>query len=137
MPKFPLEYHTAVFAAAAAAVLESAFVVEDMISPPWCPGDLHTSQVLFGIGLQPRLGGRIRLLHAFAIGPLTTHPVREGAPFLILAETSPTFGCSQYVSSIPVYYTQFFDVYVLYLSSVAECGRHPSPRIAVIFLATV
>ena len=35
------------------------------------------------------------MLHAvLVIWPLTTHPVRDGAPFLLLMGTPPTFGCS-------------------------------------------
>ena len=39
-------------------------------------------------------GGGIHLMLALVIRPLTTHPSRDGAPFLLLIETPPTFGRS-------------------------------------------
>ena len=39
-------------------------------------------------------GGRTHLLLASVISPLTTHPFRDGAPLLLLMETSPTVGGS-------------------------------------------
>ena len=38
-------------------------------------------------------GGTLSLL-ALVIVPLTTHPFRDGAPFLLLVETPPTYGRS-------------------------------------------
>ena len=38
------------------------------------------------------MGGRTHLLLALAIRPLTTHPFRDGATFLPLTTTTPTFG---------------------------------------------
>ena len=41
-------------------------------------------------------GGRTHLLLAVVvIEPLTTHPFRDGAPFLLLIETPPTLGLSR------------------------------------------
>ena len=37
---------------------------------------------------------RTHLLLVFVIRPFTTHPFRDGAPFLLLVETPPTFGRS-------------------------------------------
>ena len=39
-------------------------------------------------------GGTHLLLLALVISPSTTHPFRDGAPFLLLIETPPTFGRS-------------------------------------------
>ena len=39
-------------------------------------------------------GGRTHLLLALVIRPLTTHPFRDGAPFLLLIGTLPAFGRS-------------------------------------------
>ena len=39
-------------------------------------------------------GGGTHLLLALVIWPSTTHPFRDGAPFLLLIETSPTIGRS-------------------------------------------
>ena len=38
--------------------------------------------------------GRTHSLRALVIWPLTTHSFRDGAPFLLLTETPPTFGRS-------------------------------------------
>ena len=48
-------------------------------------------------GRQPNLyaynrGGGTHLSLALIVLPLTTHPFRGGASFLLLAETPPTFG---------------------------------------------
>ena len=47
-------------------------------------------------------GGRTHLLLALIIGPLTTHPFRDGAPFLLLLKTLPTFGRSVRFFHIPI-----------------------------------
>ena len=39
--------------------------------------------------------GGTHLLLVIVICPLTTQPFRDGAPFLLLIETPPTFGCSR------------------------------------------
>ena len=39
-------------------------------------------------------GGRTHSLLALVIRPSTTHPFLDGAPFLLLVETFPTFGRS-------------------------------------------
>ena len=43
---------------------------------------------------RERGGGRTHLLLALVIRPLTTHPFRDGEPFLLLIETPPTFESS-------------------------------------------
>ena len=43
-------------------------------------------------GTGGRGAGRTHLLLTLIIWPLTTHPVRDEAPFLLLIETPPTFG---------------------------------------------
>ena len=73
-----------------------------------------------GRGMEGR--GRTHLLLALVIWPLTTHPFRDGAPFLLLRETPPTFGVC-YASS--VYYIQI--VCLSYTSPV-------SPSAATIYL---
>ena len=53
--------------------------------------------------LRRRWEGRTYLLLALVMWSLTTHPFRDGAPFLLLIETSPTFG-AHYAFS--VYYIE-------------------------------
>ena len=69
------------------------------------------------------------MLLALVILPLTTHPFRDGAPFLLLIETPTTFGRS----------LRFFHILhgncllILSPSCFAVCGHHLSPRIAIVF----
>ena len=67
--------------------------------------------------------GRTHVLLALVIWPLTTHPFREGVPFLLLIETRPTFGRS--LRFFP--YIAYMYVYIL-LSPDAE--RPPSRLLA-------
>ena len=60
---------------------------------------------------------------------MTTHPFRDGAPFLLIIETPPTFGRP----------SRFFHIshenclLILSLTCFAVCGHHLSPRIAIVF----
>ena len=71
----------------------------------------------------------IYLLLALVIWPLTTHLFRDGAPFLLLVETPPTFGRS----------LRFIHIrhrnrsLILSSSCFAVCGHHLAPRIAIVF----
>ena len=47
-----------------------------------------------GEGAYSFVGRRTHSLLALLIRPLITHPFRDGAPFLLLIETPPTFGSS-------------------------------------------
>ena len=69
------------------------------------------------------------MLLALIISPLTTHPFRNGAPFLILIETPPTYERS--LRSFHVLHRNCLRV--LSASCFAACGHHLSPRIAVVF----
>ena len=106
----------------------------------WCTGGKGTE----GIGWETRLwcreskrcilaglGGGTHLLLAFLshLAIDHAHPFRDGAPFLLLIETPPTFGCS----------VRFFHILhkkcllILFPSCFAVCGHHVSPRIAIVF----
>ena len=62
--------------------------------------------------------------------PLTTHPFRDGAPFLLLVETPPTFGRS--LRFCP--YITKKKVWLSYPHSCfAVCGHHLSPKLAIVF----
>ena len=69
------------------------------------------------------------LLLALVISPLTTHPFRDGAPFLLLVETPPTFRRS--VRFFRSLHLHFF--LILYPSALAVCGQHLSPRGSIVF----
>ena len=74
-------------------------------------------------------GGGTHLLLALVISSLTTHPFRDGAPFLLLVQTRTTFGRS----------LLFFHILhrncslTLSPACFAVCGHHLSPRIAIVF----
>ena len=68
-------------------------------------------------------GGGTHLLLALAIWPLTTHPFRDGAPFLLLIETPPTFGRS----------LRFFHIYYIE-NACLSYPRPASPSAATIYL---
>ena len=70
-------------------------------------------------------GGGAHLLLTLAVSPLTTHPVRDGAPFLLLKEIIPTFGRSLHR------FHKLRGVFlpVLSPSCFAVCAHHLSPRI--------
>ena len=87
-------------------------------------GDLHPTRSCLGGG-----EGRTHLFLAFVSQPLTTYPFRDGAPFLLLTETPPTFGRSFRGFHIPVVHRNF--LLVLSPSCFAPCGHHLSPRIAI------
>ena len=70
-------------------------------------------------------GGGTHLLLALVLGPLTTHPFRDGAPFLPLTETPPIFERSW--SFCEMYY--LFFLLNLSPSCFAFCGHRLSPRI--------
>ena len=77
-----------------------------------------------------RPGGRgegTRLLLALDNGPLTMRPFRDGAPFLLLIETPPTYIC--YIESVCESYRS--------PSWFVVCGHHLSPRIAIVFSPTL
>ena len=74
-------------------------------------------------------GGRTHLLLALFVWSLTTHLLRDGAPFLLLLETPPTFGRSLRFLHILHKNCLLF----LSLSCFAVCGHHLSPRIAIVF----
>ena len=73
--------------------------------------------------------GHTHLLVDLVTRPLTTHPFRDGAPFLLLIETPPTFGRSERLFHIPR------NTVLLILSpfSLAVSGHHLSPSIAIVF----
>ena len=74
-------------------------------------------------------GGGTHLLLALVIRPLTTHPFRDGAPFLLLIGTPPTFG-----RSLRFFYTLHVKILlILSLSCFAVCGHHLSHRITIVF----
>ena len=60
---------------------------------------------------------------------MTTHPFRDGAPFLLLIEICPTFRCSSRLFHI------LHKIVTLTLcpSCFAFCGHHVSPGIAIVF----
>ena len=64
-------------------------------------------------------GGRTHVLLAFVIGPLTTHPFRDGAPFLYPIETPPTFG-----RSVRFFYIPYDFVCLSYLLPLWEGGGY-------------
>ena len=66
---------------------------------------------------------------ALAMISLTTHPFRDGVPFLLLIETPATFGCALRFSHM--LHRNF--LLILSPSWFAVCGHHPSPRIAIVF----
>ena len=69
-------------------------------------------------------GGRTHLLLALVIGPLTTHPLRDGAPPLLLIETPPTLG-----RSLRLYHMLHRKLLlILPPSCFAVCRHHLSPR---------
>ena len=74
-------------------------------------------------------GGGTHLLLALVIWPLTTHPFRDRALFLLVVETPPTIGRS----------LRFFNrlhrnlLLILSPSCFTVCGHHLSPRIAIVF----
>ena len=77
-------------------------------------------------------GGRTPLLLAVVIWPLTTHPFREGEPFLLLIKTPATFGRPwRFFYMLHRNYSE----YLLILSPCcfAFCGHHLSARIVVVF----
>ena len=69
------------------------------------------------------------MLLALVISPLTTHPFQDGAPFLLLTETPPTFGRSLCLFHI----LHRNCLLILSPSCFAVCGHHLSPRIAIVF----
>ena len=92
---------------------------------------IFLSGVVASTGSNRDMGGRggTHLLLDSVVWPLTTHPFRDGAPFLLLIETPPTFRRS----------LRFFRVLhrncLLILSPFCftVCGHHLSPRIAIVF----
>ena len=73
-------------------------------------------------------GASSSVAYHVVIWPLATHPFRDGAPFLFLIETPPTFGRS----------LRFFHILhrncllILSSSCFAVCGHHLSPKIAIV-----
>ena len=66
---------------------------------------------------------------ALVFWPLTTHPFPDGAPFLLLLETPQTFG-----HSVRFFHTLHITFSLISSASyLAVCGRHLSPRIAIVF----
>ena len=80
-----------------------------------------------GEGLIPLTNSSqgIRFLLALVIRRLTTHPFRDGAPFLPLIETPPTFGRS--LSVFHILHRNF--LLILFPSRFTDYGHHLSPRI--------
>ena len=74
-------------------------------------------------------GGRTRLLLALVIWPLTTHPFRDGVPFLLLIETPPTV--RRPLRCFHILHGNF--LLILSPSCFAACGRHLSPRVTICF----
>ena len=74
-------------------------------------------------------GGRTHLLLALVIRPLTTHPSRDAALFLLPIETPPTFGSS--LRFLHILHKNC--LLMLSPSCFAVCGHHLSPRIAIVF----
>ena len=97
------------------------------------PGfNVYARETLFAPCANRRGGGegRTRLLLDLVLSPLTTHPFRDGAPFLLLTETPPTFGCL--FTLLPrITHKKKKNVFCLsyLLFSLAVCGHHLSPRI--------
>ena len=92
----------------------------------------HRVTQLTQIGRVRGVARRSRLLPALVIWPLTAHLFRDGASFLLLIETPPTFGCSLRFS--PPY--NILHMNVLLISSpscFAVCSHHLSPSIGIVF----
>ena len=66
---------------------------------------------------------------AIDIRPLTTHPFRDVAPFLLLRDAPPTFGRSKCFS---IFSMETRDPSYPRLVSPAVFGHHKSPRIAIV-----
>ena len=58
-------------------------------------------------------GGRTHLLPVLATWPWTTHPFRDGASFLLLTETPPTFGRSLRFFHVTYFSYTFLDYLIL------------------------
>ena len=76
-----------------------------------------------------RGAGRTHLLLALVIGLLTMYPSRDGAPFLLLIETAPTFG-----RSVRFFHILHGKLFVYLLSFLFGRLSPPSPtNIAIVF----
>ena len=86
----------------------------------------------------PKVGKRVvvyewgwctHLLLVLVVWPLTTRPLQDGAPFLLLIETPSTFR-----HSLRFFHTLHRNLsHILSPSCFAVCGHYLSPSIAVVF----